>query len=124
MYIIIWKTLCSQQFCSAALCPDPVDINNGMVTFTGTSVGDTATYSCDLHFDLVGDATTTCTQVDSKNTAFLPAPPVCMREFCIIITIEWLHNQFECGCVAQIISPGKAVWHTSTVAVLLGSYNY
>ena len=75
-----------EQFCSTARCPDPVDINNGVVTFTGTSVGDTATYSCDSHFDIVGDATTTCTQVDSNNTAFLSAPPVCMREYCIIMT--------------------------------------
>ena len=43
-------------FCSAALCPDPVDIEHGMVTFLGNSVGDTATYTCDFGFELDGDA--------------------------------------------------------------------
>ena len=71
---------------SVALCPDPVDIDNGMVTFTGNSVGDTATYTCNLGFELIGDATTTCTQVDVNSAAFSPQPPVCRREFCMNVT--------------------------------------
>ena len=72
----------SHQFCSAALCPDPVDIVNGfVVTLTGNSVGDTATYDCDPGFELIGDPTTTCTRVDVNTAGFSPAPPVCRREY-------------------------------------------
>ena len=65
--------------CSAVLCPDPVDIDNGMVTFTGNSVGDTATYTCDSGFELIGGAITTCTGV-INSAVFQPAPPSCRRE--------------------------------------------
>ena len=65
---------------SAALCPDPANIVNGVVTFTGNSVGDTATYTCNTGFELVGSATTTCTQVDVNSAAFSPEPPICRRE--------------------------------------------
>ena len=73
VYIVIYY--------SAALCPDPDDIDNGMVTFTGSSIGDTATYSCDLDFVLIGGATTTCTLVDANSAAFQPAPPSCGCEY-------------------------------------------
>ena len=63
---------------SAALCDDPPEIMNGMVTFTGNSVGDTATYSCDSGFELIGGATTTCTQVNESSATF--PPPECRRE--------------------------------------------
>ena len=67
-------------FCCAALCPDPTDPVNGMVTFTGNSVSDTATYSCTVGFELVGSTTATCIQEDVNSAAFLPAPPVCRRK--------------------------------------------
>ena len=66
--------------CSTALCLDPPDIVNGTVTFTGNSVGDTATYTCDPGFELVGNASVTCTQVDVNSAAFAPTVPVCRRE--------------------------------------------
>ena len=69
------------NLCSAALCPDPVDIVNGMVTFTGNSVGDTASYTCNSDFELIGGATTTCTLVDVNTAVFTPDPPVCRREY-------------------------------------------
>ena len=73
--------------CSAALCSDPPVIMNGMRTFDGNSVGDTATYSCDTGFELIGDSTTMCTQIDA-NFAEFPAvpPPECRREYCMNIT--------------------------------------
>ena len=71
----------SHELCSAALCPDPVDIDNGMVTFTGNSVGDTATYTCDSGFELIGSATTTCTRVDANSAVLQLAPPSCRREY-------------------------------------------
>ena len=70
-------------FYSAALCPEPVDPVNGMVTFTGNSVNDTATYTCNSGFELVGSATATCTQVDVNSATFSPAPPVCRRKYFI-----------------------------------------
>ena len=66
---------------SAALCDDPVGIDNGTVTFNGNSVGDMATYTCDLGFELIGNATTTCTLVDMDSAEFQPALPSCRREF-------------------------------------------
>ena len=69
-------------FCTV-LCPDPVDPVNGMVTFTGNSVDDNATYSCNMDFELVGSSTAMCTQVDANSSEFSPAPPVCMRKYCI-----------------------------------------
>ena len=66
---------------SVALCPDPVNIDNGMVTFTGNSVADTATYTCDSGFELIGGDTTTCTQVDTNSAAFQPALPFCQHEY-------------------------------------------
>ena len=67
-------------FCSAALCPDPADIVNGMVTVAGNSVGDTTTYSCNPGFELIGSATAICMQVDANSAVFSSAPPVCRRE--------------------------------------------
>ena len=72
--------------CSTALCPDPAHIVNGMVTLTGNSVGDTATYTCNSGFELIGNASTTCTQLDMNIAAFAPAAPVCTRECCVNIT--------------------------------------
>ena len=69
------------ESCSAALCPDPAAIVNGMVTFTGNSVDDTAAYTCDPGFVLIGSETTTCTQVDGNTASFTPVPPVCRREY-------------------------------------------
>ena len=75
------------EYCSTALgsdpvvqCPDPIDIVNGMVIFTGNFVGDTATYTCNSGFELIGDEMTTCTQVDANSATFQPAAPVCRRE--------------------------------------------
>ena len=65
---------------SAALCPDPVDINNGVMTFTGNSVNDTATYTCNSGFELIGDATRICTQVDANFAIFSPQAPLCRRK--------------------------------------------
>ena len=69
-------------FCTA-LCPDPFEPVNGMVTFTGNSVDDNATYSCNLGFELIGSSTAMCMQVDANSAEFSPAPPVCRRKYCI-----------------------------------------
>ena len=66
--------------CSAALCPGPVEIGNGMETFTNNSIDGTATYTCDMGFELIGSVTTTCTRVNVNSAVFKPAPPSCRRE--------------------------------------------
>ena len=63
-----------------ALCPDPVDIDFGTVTLTGNSIGDTTTYSCNPGFELIGGATSTCTQMDPNSAAFSLPLPSCRRE--------------------------------------------
>ncbi len=68
------------EFYSAALCDNQVDIDNGMATFTGNSIGDVATYTCNVGFELIGNGTATCTLVDMDSAEFQPAPPSCRRE--------------------------------------------
>ncbi len=77
----VHSKLDSHEYCSAALCQDPVDIDSGVVTFNGTSVGDMVTYTCNSGFELIGDAITTCTLVDMDSAEFQPAPPSCRREY-------------------------------------------
>jgi len=52
-----------------------------MVTFNGNSVGDVATYTCNVGFELIGNGTTTCALVDRDSAEFQPAPPSCRREY-------------------------------------------
>ena len=80
--------------CPAALCPDPPGIVNGTVTFTGNSVNNTATYTCDPGFELCGDPTTTCTAALDGNSASFPAvpPPECKREY--FLNIAYMPVQF------------------------------
>ena len=89
----------SHLSCSAVLCSDPVDINNGMVTFNGTSINDTATYSCDSGFELIGLATTTCTLVEANSAIFQPEPPLCRREYCMNVTGVAAYTFFSKLCV-------------------------
>ena len=64
----------------AALCFELTAPTNGGVTSTGISIGDTATYTCDVGFELVGTATATCTAaVDGNSAGYTPAAPTCRR---------------------------------------------
>ena len=83
--VTLHLTHCLYHSCSAALCPDPADIVNGMMTFTGHSVGDTAIYNCNSGFELIGNTSTTCMQGDMNIATFIPAAPVCRREYCVIM---------------------------------------
>ena len=85
-------------FCTA-LCPDPVDPMNGMVTFSGNSVDCNATYSCNMSFELVGSSTAMCTQVDANSAEFSPSPPVCRSKYSINMI-------------------GMAMWHSGETNVL------
>lgn len=59
----------------SALCLDPTDPPNGMVTVNGNSVGDTATYTCNSGFELDGPQDVTCEQTDDM--ASFSSPPTC-----------------------------------------------
>ena len=80
--------------CSAALCLDLVVIDHGEVTFTGNSVGDTASYTCNSGFELIGGDTITCTQVDANSAVLQPAPPFCRREYVM--------HRVTTGCLACV----------------------
>ena len=58
----------------AIMCPNLVIPANGMVAMTGNLVGDTATYTCDPGFELVGNATQTCL----SDGTWSDIPPVCI----------------------------------------------
>ncbi len=75
----------SYESSSTAQCDDPANIDNGMVTFTGNSIGDVATYTCDLGFELIGNGTATCALVDMDSAEFQPAPPACRREYLVYL---------------------------------------
>ena len=69
---------------SAALCPDPPEIDHGSFSLTGAnSIGDVAHYDCDLGFKLVGVLYLTCTQTSPYAAEFQPEPPICQREYCM-----------------------------------------
>ena len=65
---------------SAAICPDPPQIDHGHVNFSGNCIGDYAHYYCDPGFKLKGDPYLTCERLDNYIAAFQPNPPVCRRE--------------------------------------------
>ena len=85
-------TSLSNTASSAALCPNPPALDNAMVTFTGNSVGGTATYTCNPGFELIGNQTTICTAAVDGNSATFQAvpPPECRREYFMnIIRVLW-----------------------------------
>jgi len=57
-------------------CGTLTDPANGQVSHTaGTAFGQTATYSCDLGYNLVGDSTRTC----QANGMWSGNEPICKR---------------------------------------------
>ena len=57
----------------AVSCRDPIEPTNGTVMITGNLEGDTAIFTCNPGFELVGTETLTC-QDDGEWSA---PPPVC-----------------------------------------------
>ena len=82
-FFLYLEKLLAYICCSAALCPDPPALVNGMRTFTGNTVGDTANYTCNMGFEQIGNPTTTCTAAADGNSATFPEvpPPECRREY-------------------------------------------
>ena len=63
-------------FLEKYLCPYLETPANGNITLTRTSPGDTATYTCNTNYDLVGDNILTC----RDDGHWKPNPPVCLRK--------------------------------------------
>ena len=61
-------------YISTTVCPDLPNPANGMVTISGNSDGDTATYTCDQGYELVGAETLTCQSIGAQ---WSDPPPVC-----------------------------------------------
>ena len=61
---------------SLALCPDLYDPANGMVTITGNSAWDTAIYTCDVDYELIGSMTVSCTSDGTWSDGL----PTCRRK--------------------------------------------
>ena len=61
-------------FTILALCPGLPNPANGTVTLSGRSPGNTATYSCNAGFSLMGAQTRTC----GDDGMWSDSPPVCL----------------------------------------------
>ena len=61
-------------------CPQLSDIPFGSVSQTGRQVGDTATYTCNTGYELVGPPVRTCTQINPDTADFDGDEPVCRRK--------------------------------------------
>ena len=62
-----------QPFCQGRNCARLVDIQNGRVSFSSTSVGSVATYICNQGFELIGSSRRTC----QSNGQWSGREPVC-----------------------------------------------
>ena len=68
-------------------CPDLDDPANGEVMVSGMSPGDTATYTCDSGFELVGADTLTC----GNDGQWSPAPSICRGDLTFPILLLRLY---------------------------------
>ena len=81
--------------CSAAICPDPPEIDHGSVNITGNCIGDYAHYSCDPGFKLKGDPYLTCEKLSNYTAVFQLNPPVCHRECCMNGLHAFLYKSYQ-----------------------------
>ena len=63
----------------AALCDILTDPESGTVSQTGTQIGDIATYQCNTGFELIGEPTRTCIEINAGTTGFNGVEPFCRR---------------------------------------------
>ena len=68
-------------YSTAGLCPDIMDLTNGMMMMTGISIGDTANFTCNPGYELVGAENITC----RKGRGWSDPPPVCHSGMKIIL---------------------------------------
>ena len=60
-------------------CGDPAQINNGRVIISGRTPGSNATYLCNDHYRLVGNATVVC----HSDSHWIGEVPKCKRTYSI-----------------------------------------
>ena len=70
------------------MCPNLTAPVNGMVSFTGNKIGDTATYSCNSGFELVGTRNITC----QSNAQWSAPSPVCNLAGMYIYLCIYIHK--------------------------------
>ena len=111
-------------------CSALSDPANGQVSTTGTTFGQTATYSCDTGYNLVGDSTRTC----QATGEWSGSAPTCQRMLLLSnITIKYVHNVFllssavDCNALSdpangQVSTTGTTFGETATYSCDTG-YN-
>ena len=65
----------------AAECDNLPDPPFGDVSLSDNSIGDVATYVCDPGFELVGQPTRTCEQLNAQTADWSGEEPVCRRMY-------------------------------------------
>ena len=78
---------CSPIHICAAGCDNLPDPPFGDVSLTGNSIGDVATYVCDPGFELVGQPTRTCEQLNPQTADWSGEEPVCRRTYAFSLII-------------------------------------
>ena len=71
----------------AAECDNLSDPPFGDVSLSGNSIGDVATYVCDPGFELVGQPTRTCEQLNLPTAGWSGEEPVCRRMYAFSLII-------------------------------------
>ena len=89
---------------SAVDCNALSDPANGQVSHTaGTTFGQTATYSCNTGYNLVGDSTRTC----QATGAWSGSAPTCQRTFLFKLSILYVQEiNYMCICIPLFNSCG------------------
>ena len=75
-------------FVLAARCPTLDPPESGNVSVTGHSIGDTAIYSCNDGYDLVGTPERTCERVADDRAGWSGMAPFCQRRFLLYVTMH------------------------------------
>lgn len=95
MYTCIPMTCLCLSVSSGGCQPLP-EIENGAIVVSGLSTGDTATYSCNDGFHLVGDPTRTCT----VDRVWSPDAPLCRGTVYMYIILYIILYMYDRKCTA------------------------
>ena len=89
--------ICSPIHICAAECDNLPDPPFGGVSLSGNSIGDVATYVCEPAFELVGQPTRTCEQLNDQTADWSGEEPVCRRMYAFSLILFTL-------CVTKYVS--------------------
>ena len=82
LFLSVWPICSFEEPCiisttfSLTACSDLAAPQNGSVSVDGTTTGSTASYSCDIGFELVGEVMRVC----MSDSEWSGTPPVCRRK--------------------------------------------